>query len=167
MKSENFRPYSVPPLYSCDQKWRSFIEQHFVKHVSQRWSRRLDRSVSDFGQSVLMTPERPLPVALKEHLRVLLHWCASLASLPCSPPPHRQYYKCRYLASLQVDEVPRGTVEGYPGKRKRHKITQLASHSMRLSAPGFCTAFCHYITPSECSRIFSGTNFAKTAKLHD
>ena len=127
----------------------------------------MDRSVGDFGQSVLKTPERPLPVALKELLRVLLHWCASIAGLPCSPPPHPQYYKCRYIASLHVDGVPRDAVEGYPGQKKRHKITQLASHTKTWRGKPHATAFCHYITSSECSRIFSGTNFAKTAELHD
>lgn len=72
-----------------------------------------------------------------------------------SPNPS-QYY---------VDGVPKDAVEGYPGQRKRHKITQLASYTKTWSEKPHATAFCHYITPSECSRIFSGTNFAKTAKL--
>ena len=113
-----------------------------------------------------MTPERPLPVALKEHLRVLLHWCASIAGLPCSPPSHRNITSAgRYIASLHVDGVPSDEVEGYPGQRKRHKITQLASHTKTWSGKPHGTALCHCITPSECSRIVSGTNFAKTAKL--
>lgn len=71
--------------------WLDFNFLHWTKFhwAAFRKACVLDRSVGDFGQSVLMTPERPLPVALKEHLRILLHWCASIAGLPCSPPSHR------------------------------------------------------------------------------
>ena len=88
-------------------------------------------------------------------------YCGSSLFSPIPP----QYYKCRYIASLHVDGVSSDEVEDYPGQRKRHKITQLASHTKTWSGKPHGTALCHCITPSECSRIVSGTNFAKTAKL--
>ena len=45
--------------------------------------------------------------------------CVYCRSSLFSPNPS-QYY---------VDGVPKDAVEGYPGQRKRHKITQLASHT--------------------------------------
>lgn len=154
--------YKISGLLRTSGIWLDFNFLHWKKFhwAAFRKACVLDRSVGDFGQSVLMTPERPLPVALKEHLRVLLHWCASIAGLPCSPPSHRNITSDGTLLLCTLMEV-----EGYPGQRKRHKITQLASPTKTWSGKPHATTLCHCITPSECSRIVSGTNFAKTAKL--
>ena len=107
--------------------WLDFNFLHWTKFhwAAFRKACVLDRSVGDFGQSVLMTPERPLSVALKEHLRVLLHWCASIAGLPCSPPSHRNIRSAGTLLLCTLMESPGTRLKVILGKGSDTKLRNL------------------------------------------
>ena len=46
-----------------------------------------------------------------------------------------------------IKPLPGDEVEGYPGKRKRHKITQFVSHTKTWSEKQHAAAY--YITPRQ------------------